>query len=71
VIVTATVNGVTVEVSGTPEECAEFLDIFWGDKHMCGKECKANGCTEPVEYCDPFKPHFGNCGKLDCPLDRT
>ena len=42
--VTATCNGVTINIEGSPHDCSSFLDIFWGDGHMCGTSCYAFGC---------------------------
>lgn len=59
---TATVDGVTIEICGTAEECGIVLRKIWLERQFPEK-IKA-------KVCDPFLTHFGNCGANDCTIIR-
>ena len=58
-ICTAKINGITVEINGTTQECAEFLRDIWRGL----EEVKSNN-----KVCNPLARHYGNCGAEDCPI---
>lgn len=60
-ICTATIQGMLVELSGTPEECAEFFKLSYTEKI-------SHGILTGKKVCDPMARHMGNCGADDCPL---
>jgi hypothetical protein len=58
-IVTATIDGVTIEASGTVGECTAFVrDILKPEEYI----------ELAPKACDPFKAHFGTCVAQDCPV---
>lgn len=70
-ICTATINGVLIEASGTPEECAKFIraitpPVSYGSSAIKWVE-KANENFQK-KVCDPMARHIGNCGAEDCPI---
>lgn len=73
-ICTATINGVAVEINGTPEECWNFFNARTG--YTYGIKLPDIMTYMPSEEfqiglnrgrkCDPFARHYGNCGAKDC-----
>jgi hypothetical protein len=65
-ITTLTIEGVTIEASGTPEECETFV------RAIIVKPRLSNWWqSSPVipKTCDPFKAHLGTCcGAEDRPI---